>query len=86
MAKGDGKLINKIQKGGVVLSIWNNPGIKDGKAIEVNTFVFSRPYLNKKDGKWNYSKSFGESDLPLIKEAIDEYLLRSREDNAMNES
>ncbi|MDD5108873.1 MAG: hypothetical protein PHC29_05125 [Candidatus Omnitrophica bacterium] len=86
MGKGDGKLIDRIQKSGVVLSIWKNPGVKDGKVVGINTFVINRCYLNKKDGKWYYPKDFKESDLPAIKEAIDEYLLRSQEDNTMNGS
>jgi hypothetical protein len=75
MAKGEGEVIQKIKEGNITLDVWENPGQKGGQTIKFLTFSISRSYFDKRDGKWHYSNSFGEEDLPAMQGVIDKYLL-----------
>jgi hypothetical protein len=77
-----GTLKDRIRNKAVILSIWENPAVKDGKNIELLNFVFTRGYFNKKLDKFSYTSSFRESDLLDIKNAIDAYFSKNNNKEA----
>jgi len=71
---GGGRLDGKIQAGSVILSVWKNKAMVDGREIWLPNFKLSRIYSNKAGGKPGYTYNFREADLPRIVEVIGNYL------------
>jgi hypothetical protein len=67
-----GKLKKRITVRGVILSAWDNEATVLGQVTMIPNIIINRAYLDK-NGNWQYTANFRESDLPKIKEVIDEY-------------
>ena len=69
-----GRLKDRIQKGSIILSVWDNEAIVDGRKVWIRNFRLSRMCSKNNDEKPMFYYDFREADLARIKEAIDDYL------------
>ena len=79
-------LIHRVKAGGIVLSVWENEAIVNGKEVTIPNITISRVYLDKKSNNWKYTANFRETDMDNIKKAIDGYKNEDYEENFNNDS
>jgi len=65
--------VKRISKDTIVLNVWENEVVIDGKNVKIPNFTLSRMYKDNGSDNWKYTANFRDGDLQNIIRAIEEY-------------
>lgn len=89
--------IGEYESRDVVLTVWANSPMKDGKPITTTNITIMKRYplkenqiieIEKRTGqkrKWGYASNYRKQDIPDVKKVLNMYLLEHPEDDGQTE-